>query len=480
TIAYIGIIRSRYRRLHDFSIKKLLEEQIITKEAQLKEAKSKLAEMQNQLKQEVTVSEQTQRLAEERKNAILTLEKELRDLQAYSVREDQPPKIHFAEIVHANTSKMADVLELVAKVSSDDIPVLILGETGTGKEMIARAIHQTSKRRNTPFVAINCGALPETLLDSELFGHEKGSFTGAQSRRRGRFELANGGTIFLDEITETTQAFQARLLRVLQDGTFERVGGEQTIKVDVRLIAATNKDLQTEMEEERFRSDLFYRLNGFPITLPPLRERMADIPLLAVHFLKKHGYHLVSAFSGRAMEILQIHHWPGNVRELENIVRRAAIMAQSEERDIIKENDLPEELSLQQTQTVYKPLELQILDMLRLVKFSRSAISQTAEALGNRDRGTITEYFRGICFEHLVKADFNIEDAAKDIAATTDEQIIKKVQAKINEYLSNLRTLSISPDETMDNEEKLPSPFKGLPKKYHPFLKQVIEYLHKD
>jgi len=468
TSTYMGIMRTfKYRQQED-TIKTLLNEQIKTKEQQLEEAKARLAEIQNQLQQEVTMSEQTSALAEERQLAILKLEKELRDLQSY------------VEIIHAQTSKMAQVLELVATVSSDDIPVLVMGETGTGKEMIARAIHGSSKRKHAPFVAINCGALSETLLESELFGHEKGSFTGAHSRRRGRFELADGGTIFLDEITETSPAFQTRLLRVLQESSFERIGGEQTIKVDVRIIAATNKDLQLEMENNRFRADLFYRLNGFPITIPPLRERQDDIPLLAFHFLKKYNYPSITTFSDRAMEILKSYSWQGNVRELENIVRRAAILAQSEKRNIIRESDLPEEIFKSKPITTdYQPLEDQILEALRSFEFSRSAISQTAKALGNRDRGTITEYFRGICFGNLVNADFNIESAAKSIADSTDSEIINKVKTKINEYLNNLQ--QSSPDSNISelSPEDLPSVFKGLPKKYHIYLQQVIQNFNK-
>ncbi|MDZ7262329.1 MAG: sigma 54-interacting transcriptional regulator, partial [candidate division KSB1 bacterium] len=472
TLAYLFVERARQSHLQQAAIKMLLKEQVITKETQLEEAKARLAELESQLHYETTVSEQTRRLAEERKQTILKLEKELRDLQTYIVPERQSLPVAFPEIVYAKNSKMAQVLELVARVSPDDIPVLILGETGTGKEMIARAIHQTSQRREAPFVPINCGALPETLLESELFGHEKGSFTGAQSRRRGRFELANGGTIFLDEITETTPAFQARLLRVLQEGTFERLGGEQTIKVNVRVIAASNKDLQEQMEKGHFRSDLFYRLNGFLITLPPLRERLEDIPLLAVHFLRKYGHHSVG-FSERVMQVLRAYPWPGNVRELENVVRRAAILAKSEGRNVIRESHLPEEiLKSDFAALTYKPLEEQVLDSLRALKFSRSAISQTAQALGNRDRGTITEYFRGICFEQLVKAEYDVDAASKAIAATTEEQVIAKVRAKIKEYLSNLTS-----KEKEAGVEELPSPYKGLPKKYHPYLQQVLEHL---
>jgi len=332
------------------------------------------------------------------------------------------------------------------------------------------------KRRNAAFVAINCGALPETLLESELFGHEKGSFTGAGARRRGRFELANGGTIFLDEITETTPAFQTRLLRVLQDGAFERLGGEETIKVDVRVIAASNKDLQAEVKQGRFRVDLFYRLNGFSLTIPSLLDRRDDIPLLAAHFLKKHGHQAVTAFSDRAMEILQTHHWPGNVRELENVVRRAAILAQSAGRKIIQHGDLPREITErdapQAAAAVYQSLEAQILETLRALKFSRSAITQTAKALGNRDRGTITEYFRGLCFEHLVNAGYDVEAAARALAATADAQTIERVKAKIQEYLKSLQ----SPAADGPGSASL---YKGLPKKYHPYLEQVLAHFVK-
>jgi len=468
----ITIKSNREQQIADQSIHQLLAEQIAFKEKQLADAKIKLQELQARLEQESEISEQSLQLAEERKNAILKLEKEIGDIQSYIIHENQMKQPQFREIICAENSSMVHVLNLVSKVATDDIPVLITGETGTGKEMIARAIHQTSRRKNAPFVAINCGALTETLLDSELFGHEKGSFTGAQTRRKGRFELATGGTIFLDEITETTNAFQARLLRVLQEGAFERVGGEHTIRVDVRVIAATNKDLLLEMETNRFRADLFYRLNGFPIAVPPLRERMIDIPLLAVFFLRKHGYHTIESFSDRAMEKLQSFHWPGNVRELENVVRRAAIMAQSDGRSIIQENDLPLEVANSELLDVYNPLESQILDMLRSLKFSRSAISQTAKALGNRDRGTITEYFRGMCFEQLAVSEFNIDTAAKSIAGAADADVIERVKTKISEYLNN-----ISPEKISIEEASASS--KGLPKKYNPYFLQVIEHLHR-
>ncbi len=475
TSAYFEFRRNIERRLEEYALRILLSDQIRTKESQLEEARSKLVEAQAQLSEETMITEQIGQLAAERETTIHKLEKELSDLQTYIVPSRK--KLEFAEIIYAGNSKMAHVLELVTTVSSDNIPVLIMGETGTGKEMVARAIHNSSNRKAKPFVAINCGALSETLLESELFGHEKGSFTGAHSRRRGRFELADGGTVFLDEITETSPAFQTRLLRVLQEASFERLGGEQTIKVDLRIIAATNKNLQVEMEKNHFRADLFYRLNGFPITIPPLRERQDDIPLLAQHFLKKYNYTSITAFSDRAMESLKNYHWQGNVRELENVVRRAAILAQSEKRNMIQDSDLPKEIikSKFAQATDYKPIEDQILETLRLFDFSRSAISQTATALGNRDRGTITEYFRGICFENLVNSNFNIQAAARAIANSKDEAIIERVKTKIDEYLSNLRGSLTDFDLNDLSFEQLSSQFKGLPKKYHPYLLEILK-----
>ena len=481
---YISVQQGRIRRIQENSMKKLLKKRIDLKENRLNDAKEKLEELQHQLEQETTVSEKNRQVVINREKAILDLEKELSDLKTYIIPKKQKIPTQFDDIIYDKTSKMANVLDLVCKVASDNIPILIMGETGTGKEMIAQAIHQTSKRKDAIFIAINCGALSETLLESELFGHEKGSFTGAHARRRGRFEIANGGTIFLDEITETTPKFQTRLLRVLQESCFERIGGEQTLHVNVRIIAATNKELQSEMEQNRFRSDLFYRLNGFPIMLPALRERTVDIPLLADFLLKKHKYENINAFSDRTMEILKKYHWPGNVRELENVIRRAAILAQSEGRNSIRENDLPDEILKQESvlheNENYKSLELQILESLRVHKFSRSAISQTAKALGNRDRGTITEYYRGICFENLIEANFSVEEAATQIADSTDELVQEKVCSKINYYLNNLRSNDFKKGVSDLSSKNYPSIYKGLPKKFHPALQRVLEYITND
>ena len=467
TLIYLNVTRRSERESLEDVVKQLLQEQIAAKEAQLEEAQAKLNEIQTQFQQQALSAEQVRQLAEERQQAILTLESELRDLRSHVVPEAQVAP-QFPEIIHAPAGKMAQVLVLVAKVGAENIPVLISGETGTGKEMVARAIHQAGKRKNAPFVAVNCGALPETLLESELFGHEKGSFTGATARRRGRFELADNGTIFLDEISETTPAFQARLLRVLQEGRFERLGGEETRQVDVRVIAASNKNLHDEVEKGVFRADLFYRLNGFPLALPPLRERREDIPLLATHFLQKHG-HTHVAFSDQAMAALINYSWPGNVRELENLVRRAGILAQSEKRAMIQTGDWPREMTQQKpAAAVYQPLEGQILDMLRALKFSRAAISQTAKALGNRDRGTITEYFRGICFEYFVKTNFDLEQAAREIVAASDDEAIRRVREKIGEYLENVRS-------GIKNDSNSMAGYKGLPRKYHLSLQKILE-----
>jgi len=484
TLAYLTLFTFfsliYFKRQHqiDLSQKLLLETEIKNKQKQLEDAETNFTELQeklnHELKEKEALSEESQSLLTEKMNVVQTLEKQLRDLQTYTVINQINVSSDFPEIIHSEKSKLVEVINLVTKIGSDDISVLISGETGTGKELIARAIHKSGKRTIKPFVAVNCGALPETLLESELFGHEKGSFTGAQSQRRGRFELANGGTLFLDEITETTPGFQAKLLRVLQEGTFERLGGERTIKVYVRIIAASSKDLKSEVDLSRFREDLFYRLNGFPLFLPPLRERKEDIPLLVSHFLKKHDYHELGGFSDRVMEVLLRYHWPGNVRELENVVRRCAILAQSENRKLIQIQDLPIDIIEEDQESrkiQYQPIEKQVLDMLRFLKFSHSAISQTAKALGNRDRGTITEYFKGICFKNMVNTNFDVKQTAVVIAGTNDEEIVNRVLSKLIQYVDNIKSIHVN--ETQANNL---AKFKGLPRKYHPYLLQVIDF----
>jgi formate hydrogenlyase transcriptional activator len=227
---------------------------------------------------------------------------------------------------------MKKVFQQVEQVASTDSTVLITGETGTGKELIARVIHALSSRKNKVMVKVNCAALPPTLIESELFGHEKGAFTGALSRKIGRFELAHGGTLFLDEIGDLPLDLQAKLLRVLQEGEFERVGGTQTLKVDVRIITATNRNLENAIRDEKYRLDLYYRLNVFPITLPPLRERQGDTELLAQHFVARYAQKIgkpVPEFPPKALDLLRTYPWPGNVRELENVIERAVIVSRN-------------------------------------------------------------------------------------------------------------------------------------------------------
>ena len=227
------------------------------------------------------------------------------------------------------TQRMKQIYSMIEKVARSPTNVLITGESGTGKELVARALHDTSDRVNAPFIQVNCGAIPESLFESELFGHEKGAFTGAIVSKPGRFELADGGTLFLDEVGELPKDMQVKLLRVIQDGMFERVGGIRSQVVDVRLIAATNRVLETEVKEERFREDLFYRLNVIPIKLPSLRERADDIPLLVEHFIAKFNKRLGTAVEGvspDAMAALLSHRWPGNIRELENLIERSVLL----------------------------------------------------------------------------------------------------------------------------------------------------------
>jgi len=235
---------------------------------------------------------------------------------------------------------MLDMLETVRKVGATSATVMLYGESGTGKELVARAIHRLSSRGTKPFISISAGALPETLLESELFGYEKGAFTGAMTAKPGRFEMANGGTLFLDEIGDISPGVQVKLLRVLQERTFERLGGTRSIEVDVRVISATNRDLQQLIADGAFREDLYYRLNVVPLTIPPLRKRPADIPLLVAHFLEKYGAGK-RTMTASAMEALVGYQWPGNVRELENTIERVVILSHG---DTIDAEDLPAEV----------------------------------------------------------------------------------------------------------------------------------------
>ncbi len=292
--------------------KRNLEEIVKNRTAELIVAKSEAEK--SKLQTEVALHE------------VKKLKDQLEAEKAYLLEEIKLEYNH--EQIIGQSNEFNYVFYKVEQIAGTDINVLVLGETGTGKELIARAIHSSSLRKDRTLVKLNCAALPSNLIESELFGHEKGAFTGAHSRRLGRFEVANGATIFLDEIGELPIELQPKLLRVIQDGEFERLGSSRTIKVDVRIIAATNRNLEDEILKGRFRSDLWYRLNVFPITMPPLREHTDDIPLLVDYYVKKLSKRLgksIDSIPVRVMNALRSYHWPGNVRELENVLERAVI-----------------------------------------------------------------------------------------------------------------------------------------------------------
>jgi PAS domain S-box-containing protein len=288
---------------------------------------------------EMTVT--SMRDAEGQYTGVLTCFNDVTDI--FSLKERAAELTSFGNII-GRDSKMISIFKQIKDVAGYDYPVHISGETGTGKELVAAAIHSESRRGGAPFVPINCGALPEGLIESELFGHVKGAFTGAIRDKKGRFELADTGTVFLDEITELSNNMQAKLLRFLQQGELERVGGEQTISVDVRVISATNKNLKEAVKRGRFREDLYYRLNVIPVHLPPLRERRIDIPLLGEHFLQearqRYGKKNLK-LSGKALSLMLDYRWPGNVRELQNAIQYAIVKSDNR---LIAADDLPPEL----------------------------------------------------------------------------------------------------------------------------------------
>ncbi len=327
-----------------------------------------------------------------RLNRLLALERERILHERERLHDQLKQKFSLSNII-GNSHAMQDVFERVAQVARADTTVLIRGESGTGKELIAQAIHYNSLRASKPFIRVNCGAIPETLIESEFFGYEKGAFTGAVSRKKGRFELADGGTIFLDEIGELSPMTQVKLLRVLQEQEFERVGGTETLKVNVRVIAATNSNLEQLMQEGKFREDLYYRLNVFTIYLPPLRERKTDILLLADHFLlkynRKHGK-AIRRISTPAIDMLMRYHWPGNVRELENCIERAVLVCEDQ---VIHSYHLPPTLQTAESSNTIPQMSLEQAvaayekDLIQdALKSSRGTIARAARLLNTTER----------------------------------------------------------------------------------------------
>ena len=328
------------------------------------------------------------------------LEKRRLEKDVAQLKERLQERYEFTNII-GNSGSMQEVFSVIRKIVNTDSTILISGESGTGKELIAQAIHTNSKRHDKPFIKLNCVAIPESLLESELFGHEKGAFTGAIEKKPGKFELANGGTIFLDEIGDMTLATQAKILRVLQEREWERGGGTNSVRVDGRVIAATNKDLAQAIQSKEFREDLYYRLNVVSIQLPPLRERKEDIPLLVEHFLAKFNARFGKAVKGVTKEVMELLHrypWPGNVRELENSLERAVIMAHN---DLITPDLLP--LQFQSPEEIISvptsfkdlkltpPLKETLLDMekkmvLEALKEAHGVQARAAKILGLSER----------------------------------------------------------------------------------------------
>jgi transcriptional regulator with GAF, ATPase, and Fis domain/CHASE2 domain-containing sensor protein len=454
--------------------------------AQLHDREAKLGLLERELlrMQEARSADRTAELLEEIRRSraeIRALTSRADDMEVY--REDDSGSRsgpsgkggrtigEFEGMIYAADGKMGSVVEFVGKIATSTAPVLVLGESGTGKELIARAIHRRSPRSQGPFVAVNCGALSENLLESELFGHEKGAFTGAVREKAGRFELAHGGTIFLDEIGEISEGFQIKLLRVLQEGELERVGGTKTVKVDVRVVAATNKNLKELVQTGRFREDLFYRLNVFTVSLPPLRERGGDIPFLVRHFLQREGESL--AVSKNVMEAFRLFPWRGNIRELESAVRRAALMARAERRAMITMKDLSEELAASARDAV--AVEDQVLDTVREKKFLRSAISETAEELGGLNRGTVAEYLRGECLKAFAENSYDVEKAVHHIALSADQAVLDRVRKRLEEYLENIAVAIDRSRPWEESRSALKPKTKNLPQRFHPILEAVGE-----
>jgi transcriptional regulator with GAF, ATPase, and Fis domain/CHASE2 domain-containing sensor protein len=444
----------------------------------LKDKEAKVMQLENELLQleAAKAADRTGELLEEirrYKSEIHALSSKADDMEEFAIDREETESAtgDFEGIVYDRSGAMKPTIDFISKIANSDAPVLVLGESGTGKELVARAIHKRSNRTERPFIAVNCGALSENLLESELFGHERGAFTGAVKERLGRFELADGGTIFLDEIGEVTEAFQLKLLRVLQEGEFERVGGTKTIKVNVRVLAATNKDLKEQVKRNLFREDLFYRLNVLTVSLPPLRERQEDIVLLIQHFLSKEGGEM--HISKNVMDALQAYAWRGNIRELESVIRRAVLLARADQRTMVNLKDLTEEVAAATQGAV--AIEDQVLESLREKGFSRSSVSETAEELGGLNRGTVAEYLRGQCFKAFVEQGFQLELAAKHISLSADMEVNDRVSKKLREYIANISEV-VDPTKSWDDVKlSLRPKTKNLSQRYHGYIEQVAD-----
>jgi transcriptional regulator with GAF, ATPase, and Fis domain/CHASE2 domain-containing sensor protein len=439
-----------------------LEAELAAKSAQMMQLKAALAGGKGS---EATLKTKLETYRQE----IFRLQKQLQEqVPAESKITTIPAQTAFPEILCAENSPLLPVLRQVQRVAPTNTTVLIQGESGTGKELIARALHQNSPRSGGPFLAFNCAALVENLVESELFGHEKGAFTGAIQTRKGLFEMARGGTLFLDEITETSPAFQSKLLRVLQEREFSRVGSRQVIRADVRIIAASNQPVKTCVADGRFREDLFYRLSVILLEIPPLRQRSGDIPLLIAHFCPDGG----KQFSADALELLQQYPWPGNVRELQNLVERARLLSETR---VISAEWLQGQLEFRPPSGANADsLGAQILEKWRAREFHFSAISAIAGELGNLHRSTVTEHLKGIIFQAFFENGFDELRTVRALNPAPAEELDRRLQKRIHTYLQNLKN-SLLPTLSVDeNLVQRRSQLKNLPQKYHFYFEELV------
>ena len=469
-----------YRQRHEKRLVDRLERERESILAELRGREMKVSALEKELREagDSRSSDRTDRLLEEirrYKAEIHELSSRADDMEPFAGGAGEPVRDEFEGIIYGRSGKMGEVVRFISKIAESTAPVLVIGESGTGKELVARAIHRRSTRSGGPFLAVNCGALSETLLESELFGHERGSFTGAVKDKPGRFERADGGTIFLDEIGEVSEAFQLKLLRVLQEGELERVGGTETIRVDVRVIAATNRDLREEVARKRFREDLYYRLNVLTVSLPPLRERKEDIPILVDNFLAKEEGGVTA--SRHVMDALMAYPWRGNVRELESVLKRAVLLARADRRTMIGLRDLVEEVASSAGRRL--PLEEQVLEQLRAKGFSRSSITETAAELGGLNRGTVAEHLRGECLKAFVENGCDLDRATIAVSQSSEPEVNERVRKRMVEYLAHLVEAVDRSRSWADAKTSLQGKLKNLPQRYHPWAEEVAEGYHK-
>ncbi|MBK7629985.1 MAG: sigma 54-interacting transcriptional regulator [Ignavibacteriales bacterium] len=458
-----------------------------------------IIEKKNQLAGFYDESELLKNLLTEKERKLSTLERELNyaseqktgkllekieglkgDIDKLKENENDQKEAELSEINNSEnflgliyrSTKMKNVVDLVKKSAPTDATILITGESGTGKELVAKALHTLSNRKDKKFIAINCAALTESLLESELFGHVRGAFTGAISDKEGKFESANKGTIFLDEIGETSENFQVKLLRVLQSGEYDKVGSVDVAITDVRVISATNKDLKQLIKEKKFREDLYYRLNVININLPALRERKEDIETIAAYFCESSDkkYKLSLA----VLKSFNEYDWPGNVRELESAISRAKVFCDASNRNLIQLNDLPVEM----VKSARLNFEDLVIESLRNKYFSHSSINETAKELGNVSRTLVAENFRGLSLKILCENNFNEQKAILSIAASNNEEVLVRVKSKLDTWLVNIRKdVEVNRNFSFDELKlKLNSKYKNLPQKYHKYLDEVIKH----